>query len=290
MMPVLGTPIVERVMDSLPSDEVDQFIVVASPSDAEIAPHFTSKSRYRDRVELVVQPSAGGMASAIGCAAPLIDREFILSACDNLIDEDEILRMIDNWNMSNSLNGLMALMPMGRDEVSRSGIVELDGHRVVRVVEKPSRQDASTNIASLPLYIFSPLLLNYLDSVPSSPREGPRLQDAIQALISAKNGVVGHQVRSRMDPTTTDDLLSMKLRYLTDNVIGTTDVGPGNEFVSPVHIEQLISIGDKCVIGPNVYAESGFRVGDGVTLCDSVVLREAAVRDGSTIIAEFVSN
>ena len=289
MMPVLGKPIIERVMETLRSSEIERFIVVANPDDEEMEDYFASKSRYRDRVHLVTQPSALGMADALACAAPDIDGDFMLSACDNLIDDREISTMIDVWNGEGSLDGLMAILPVGPQDISRSGIVELEGDRVIRVIEKPDQKDAPTNLASLPIYIFSTVLLKYLRSVSHSQRGEYELQDAIQALIDDGAGVGSYHVRHRMDLTTPGDLLAINFRYLIQDSVGTTAVGSGTELVSPVHIEPHARVGENCVIGPNVYLESGSRVCDLVNIRDSVVLRGGEVPEGATINREVVS-
>ena len=89
MAPVLGKPIVERVMEDLAALGVDEFVVVASPDDQELAHHFEQASELQARVRIVHQPERLGMAHALNCAAPLIRGDFILSACDNLVATDQ---------------------------------------------------------------------------------------------------------------------------------------------------------------------------------------------------------
>ena len=85
MMPIVGKPIVERVMEDIAAQGVADFILIVSPEDREIVDYFQTKSRLDVRVRFVEQPERRGMAHALGYAAPLVRENFILSACDNVM-------------------------------------------------------------------------------------------------------------------------------------------------------------------------------------------------------------
>ncbi len=82
-MPILGKPIVERVMLDMVANGVEDFILVVSPDDRYITHYFRRESDIKAEVRFVYQPQRLGMANALACAAPLITDDFILSACDN---------------------------------------------------------------------------------------------------------------------------------------------------------------------------------------------------------------
>ena len=66
-------------------------------------------------------------------------------------------------------------------------------------------------------------------------------------------------------------------------------VGPNTRLITPLHIEPGTVIGTNCTIGPNVYIERDCRLGDNVMVHDAVILRGAAVPDGTTIANEVVA-
>ena len=87
MCPVAGKPIVERVMDTLVVNGISEFILVISPDDSEIIDYFENKSQIKASVRFVQQHEQLGMGHALLQAAPYIHDDFILSSCDNLVDE-----------------------------------------------------------------------------------------------------------------------------------------------------------------------------------------------------------
>jgi glucose-1-phosphate thymidylyltransferase len=293
MVPILGKPIVERVMEDLQANGIDDFILVVSTRDRYITRYFRNESRIKADVRFVYQPERLGMANALACAAPLITEDFILSACDNLISTEHVSEMIASLRRSPRPNAILTLMPVEPERLGSVGIVELNGSQVTRIVEKPRPEDAPSNISSLPLYCFSKRILDYLPMVPLSARGEYELQDAIQMLIQKDGEVHGLLVQERLTLTSPADLLAINRHYLVMGndrpQLSPHTVGPNTQLITPLRIEGGTVIGANCTIGPNAYIERDCHIGEGVTIQNAVVLRESAVPDGATIVDQVVS-
>ncbi len=289
MMPVVGKPIVERVMDTLLANGVSEFVVVSGPGDGEIADHFGP----RPGVRLVPQLRPLGAAHALGCAAPLIRGDFVLSACDNLVAPEHVGRMLAAWGASPRPNAVLALMPVEPEQLRRSSSVAADGPWVTRIVEKPEPGRAPSSLAALPLYVFSRRILEYLADVPLSPRGEYELPDAIQTLIEAKGRVRGVMVPERLTLTTPDDLLAINRRFLAHAdeplQVATEQIGSNTRLIPPLRIEAGTVVGVNSIIGPEIYVESGCQIGDGVTIRKAVVLNPAVVPDGAVVEGKIVT-
>ncbi len=287
MLPILGKPMVERVMEMMGRNGVDDFIVVVSPDDRDIIRYFHRESQLEGDVRFVFQSERLGMANALTCAAPLITSDFILSACDNLVLEEDMARLIAMWQTLSPLNGLLTLMPVEQERLGSVGLVEMEGPFVKRIIEKPKPEEAPSNISSLPLYCFSPRILSYLPEVPRSPRGEYEIQDAIQMLIDRDGEVRGMTITGRLTVTNAADLLALNRRYLTQGdgrpQLAPYTVGPGTRLITPLRIEEGAMIGENCTIGPNVYIERDCHIGNNVTLCNTILLREVVVADGARI-------
>jgi len=293
MLPVLGKPIVARIMEDLEASGIHEFVIVIGPDDREIVPYFRSDSTLSARLKFVIQEQPLGMADALSCAAPEITGDFVLSACDNLVDRADIGRVVDAWRESPSLNAVLAVMQVPPDKVSRSGIVETDGRWITKIVEKPAPDEAPSNIASLPLYCFPPTFLALLAAVEPSSRGERELQDAIQTTIERRGRVRAVSVPHRLTLTDPADLLTINLRYLAreDELAAPSspETGPNSQLVRPLYVEQDARIGAGCEIGPSVYLERGCRIGDGARVRNSLVLRDSVVADGQTVEGQIVS-
>lgn len=293
MLPILGKPIVERVLESIQESGVQDFILVVSHDDREIRHYFEEECQLDVGIRFVIQEERLGMANALACAAPFIKEDFVLSSCDNLVAPSHVGDLIHAWQVDGPMEGLISLRRVDRSEVSKLGIVELNGKRVVRIVEKPRPEEAPSDIASLPLYIFTPRILEYLPRVPLSERGEYELQDAIQMLIDDGYEVRGLFTEGRLTLTGPEDLLAINRHYLVEGhdrpQLAPFTVGPNTHLITPLRIEEGTIIGSDCVIGPRVYIERDCRIGNGVTIKDAVLLRGSIVGDHAMVIGEVVS-
>lgn len=292
MLPILGQPIVERVMETLWHNGVEDFVLVVSPEDRDIVRYFTDESPLRGRITFVEQRERLGMAHALRQAAGHIHGPFVLSACDNLVAQAHIGALIDahaEWRGAATLS----LMRVAPELIGRTGIVKLQGNVITGIVEKPTTDEAPSDIASLPLYVFAPCILDYLPEVELSSRGEYELQDAIQMVIEREGRVHGVFTEQRLTLTDTADLLHINRHYLVNGNarphLAPYTVGPNTQLITPLRIEPGTTIGADCVIGPRVYIERESTIGSNVMLRDAVVLRGAVVAAGSVVEGEVVS-
>jgi glucose-1-phosphate thymidylyltransferase len=293
MLPILGKPIVERVMEALAAQGISDFIVVVSPEDRRITNYFRRESKIDTEVRFAYQTERLGMANALSCAAPLIEGDFVLSACDNLLPDGEITHILHTWRSEPRPNALLTLIRIPQELISSSGIVDLRDGWVRRIVEKPSLEEAPSDIASLPLYCLPHAILDYLPEVKPSARGEYELQDAIQMLIEQQGSVRGFMVPRRLTLTRPADLLQINRHYLSEAEdqpqLQPQRVGPNTQLITPLHIETGVVIGADCTIGPNVYIERDCRIGDRVKLKDTILLRAAVIPPGKEIRDQVVS-
>jgi bifunctional UDP-N-acetylglucosamine pyrophosphorylase/glucosamine-1-phosphate N-acetyltransferase len=293
MVPILGKPMVERVMEDLLANGVNDFILVVSPHDRHISRYFRRESQITADVRFVYQAQRLGMGDALRCAVPLITDDFILSACDNLISAEHVGRMIAVWQTPPRPNAVLTLMPAEPERLGSVGIVEMDGPWVTRIVEKASPGQVPSDVSSLPLYCFSKRILDYLPEIPLSPRGEYELQDAIQMLIDRDGLVCGVTVSRRLTLTSPADLLAINRHYLMNGddrpQLAPHTVGPNTQLITPLRIEGGTVIGANSIIGPNVYIERNCTIGQGVTIKNAVLLRESTVPDGAIVEDQVVS-
>ncbi len=185
--------------------------------------------------------------------------------------------------MDDEADAVLSLLDVEPEKLCRSGVVEMDGVQIRRIVEKPSPANAPSNTVSLPHYVFSPRLLEFLPSVKPSLRGEYELQDAIQGLIDCDRTVIGVLADKRFQVSSPEDLLELTHQLFSDGSeplrIGPAAVSRGLNLVEPYHIERGAVLGDDCEVGPEVYLESGCHIGYGAIVRRSVVLRGGRVAE-----------
>jgi len=104
MMPIAGKPMIARVIEMLIRGGLSEFIIVAHPEDEELRSLFEKAAD----VQLAFQSERKGAAHALSMAAPLIRANFLLTACDNLVEDVEVKEPAwESWiGMGKISNGL----------------------------------------------------------------------------------------------------------------------------------------------------------------------------------------
>lgn len=293
MQPIMGKPMVERVMEGIYGYGIKRFIVVVSPGDAHLQDHLRNNLSFEPQLKFVYQEEQKGMGHAVQQAAPFITEDFVLSACDNLVPQPDLVNFLDYWQARQPLHGLLSTLEIPDEDIPVSGIVVLDGKKVVHIVEKPGIAESPGNIASVPLYCFSKDFVPHLNNIPLSKRGEYELQDAIQTLIKDTQAVHGFAVSDRLTVSTPADLLYVNRYYLkhaaqSQKIIADNVAINGTNIVPPVYIGSDVSIGKGGTIGPEVYIEAGCSVGSNVTLKHAIMLDGAILTDNATIEEEVV--
>ncbi len=287
MLPVVGLPIIARVVRQLHAAGIGKVIIVVSPSDAHIRPYFEAHPPAEMSLTFVVQLQARGMAHALLPAAPHIDQPFVVTACDSLYPEGFYRQLVHAHSHDDS-PATLALMELPPNVIPRASSVELVGGRVFRIVEKPSLAEAPSNIGSLALYVFDVQLLAYLQRVTPSSRGELELQDAIQMMMADYGGVPGVLTPWRWELTIPSDLLELNLWMLRQRP--RLAVAPAEITITPpVFVEAQTAFPKDVRIGPHVYIEGGARIGAGARLKNSVVLRDGTVAAGDVVDGKLVS-
>ena len=289
MVPVLGRPLVDRVVETLVVNGLRQLVMVVGPDDEEFRGHFNTVTAMDLSVEFVVQEERLGMAHALGLAAPLLDGPFVLSACDSLKPVEHIAALLD---AGSGADGALSLMDVPLEKVSTAAPVEMDDEGVIhRIVEKPRPEDAPSNTVSLPLYFLPYRALALLTEQGPSARGEYELQDAIQTLINEGSRIVGVKTKSRLQVSTPEDLLDLNLLFLQEASGGRVPeaLPEGAVIHPPVWIDDGVVLGRSCHLGPDVVLENGCVLGDGVAISRSMVLRNALVPEGLIIDGQVVA-
>lgn len=195
MMPIIDKPIIQYVVEELVGAGIKDIIIVGSSNKRSIEDHFDvpnedllqnlraggdKKKPLIDMLDdlsnlanfiYVRQKGPYGNATPVACAAHLIgdDEPFIYTFADDFIvaSPSRFSQMIDVYNQRRSAV-LTCKTVLDDDEYDRYGIVAGDKisdglMKMSHIVEKPGKQDAPSNLASVSSYLLSGELFGYLD-------------------------------------------------------------------------------------------------------------------------------
>lgn len=274
MLPVLGKPIVARVMEDFYRAGIRRFTVVIGEKEGSVA--MWLKERWYVDASLAFAPQGHrrGTLSALFAVRDLLDEPFIITSCDNLVPADHI-RQLSHYFESHPGDAAVLSLYYAPEEIVESAGVLLDprGH-VMYISEQPTgvHQDFRT---ALPIYGFRPDVFAYLERVPVREESGGRmLAMAIQTMIDDGENVGAIEVSERLRIDTPDDLLAACIALM--NRSGTpallSELPRTVEVIPPVVVDVGVTVANHVTLGPNVYLETGSRVGANASLKNALVL------------------
>jgi glucose-1-phosphate thymidylyltransferase len=191
LVPVANKPVLFYGIEALVDAGVTEIgIIIAPETGEEIREAAGDGSRFGAEITYIVQDKPAGLAHAVLTAEDFIgDSPFVMYLGDNLL-RDGIRGLVSTFR-ADEPQALILLTPV--DDPQSYGVAELDGERIVRLIEKP--KDPPSNLALVGVYLFSPSIFEAARQLEPSWRGEYEITEAIQSLIDDGRTVRSEVVR-----------------------------------------------------------------------------------------------
>jgi glucose-1-phosphate thymidylyltransferase len=213
LVPVANKPVLFYGIEALVKAGVTEIgIVIAPETGAEIADAAGDGSSFGASITYIRQEAPLGLAHAVLTADEFLqDGPFVMYLGDNLL-RDGITDLVDAFRASEP-DALILLTRV--PDPGNYGVAELDGERVVRLIEKPT--EPPSDLALVGVYMFAPPIFQAARSIEPSGRGELEITDAIQWLIDGGSRVESHKVSGWWKDTgQLDDMLEANRLVLED--------------------------------------------------------------------------
>jgi glucose-1-phosphate thymidylyltransferase len=258
LVPVANRPVLFYGIEALVDAGVTEIgIVIAPETGDEIREAVGDGSAFGARVTYILQDRPAGLAHAVLTAEEfLADGPFVMYLGDNLL-RDGIKGLVAAFREAEP-DALILLTPVA--DPSSYGVAELDGERVVRLIEKP--KDPPSDLALVGVYLFGPLIFDAARQLEPSWRGELEITEAIDRLIDE-----GRDVRSEIvsgwwkDTGQLADMLEanrLVLEEIEPRIDGETS---GSRVEGRVVVEAGAVVSGSTVRGPAVIG-AGARIED----------------------------
>src|SRR3954452_3715501 len=179
LVPVANKPVLFYGIEALVEAGVSEIgIIIAPETGDEIRDAAGDGSDFGARISYIVQAEPAGLAHAVLTAEEFIaSSPFVMYLGDNLLREG-IVELVEAFR-ANEPDALILLTRVSDPE--SYGVAELDGERVVRLVEKPS--EPPSNLALVGVYLFQPVIFDAARKLEPSWRGELEITEAIDRLI-----------------------------------------------------------------------------------------------------------
>jgi glucose-1-phosphate thymidylyltransferase len=312
LVPVANKPVLFYAVEAIAAAGIDEIgIIIAPETGAEIREAVGDGSRFGVRVTYIVQDAPSGLAHAVLTAEPFLGEEpFVTYLGDNLL-QGGIIELVERFRASEPA-ALILLTAV--DDPQNYGVAELDGDRVVRLVEKPAVP--RTNLALVGVYMFTAAVHDAARAISPSARGELEITEAIQHLVDGgarvepqivrgwwkdtgqladmleANRLVLETIEPRCDGTLEDArivgrvIVEAGAKLVRSTVRGPAIIGADAQ-LTDAYVGPYTAVGDRCVVERAevehsiLLADSSVRHLDG-RMESSLLGRNVSVRRGDS--------
>jgi mannose-1-phosphate guanylyltransferase len=252
MVPVLNKPFLEHLLGYLKGHRVTDIILAMSYLPHRIQGHFGDGAKMSLSLSYFIEEEPLGTAGAVKNAENAIDESFFVLNGDILTDIDLTAMMRQHRQAKAKVS--IALTPV--EDPTIYGVVETDAQGMVaRFLEKPKREEATTNMINAGIYIVEPEVLDYIP-----PTKPTMFEHYVFPLLLEKGEpILGYPSESYwIDIGTPEKYLRLNHDLLLGKApslfraTGGVQTGDGSQISPSADIKAPVLIGEECVIGPGV--------------------------------------
>lgn len=183
MIPVAGKPVVEHIMRGLILAGVSEFILVTRYLAEKIEENFGDGQSLGARIDYLKQTDKYGTGAALLTAKDLAQGGPVLMTYGDIITSPRNYSGAIEVFTGGNCQGVMTLNWM--EDPWAGGAVHVDEReRITAVVEKPPKGQVTSHWNSAGIFVFEPIIFDYLERLTPSPRGEYELPDALNAMIA----------------------------------------------------------------------------------------------------------
>lgn len=209
MLPVVDKPTIQYIIEEAVHSGIEEILIITGRNKRAIEDHFDRsieleiELKKKEKNELlsqikeisdmvnihyIRQKEPRGLGHAINCAKSFVGNEpFAVLLGDDIVYSEYpcLKQLIDVYDEYKTT--ILGVQTVLENNVSRYGIIdgkfiENDVYKVKNLVEKPSKEEAPSNIAILGRYIITPEIFDILDNTKPGAGGEIQLTDALKEL------------------------------------------------------------------------------------------------------------
>ncbi len=159
ILPILGKPMIEYVINSMVSAGFDDIILTTGHIHEKIVEVVGDATQYGARALYSIESKPLGTAGSVKRVSAFLDDTFIVGSGDVLADVN--LRELYEFHKKKGAMATMALTEV--ENPTEYGIVGLDNNsKIVKFKEKPLEYEVFSNLINAGIYVLEPEALDYV--------------------------------------------------------------------------------------------------------------------------------
>ena len=250
LLPILEKPMLQYVVEEAVEAGIDEVIIVTAWGKESIAAYFQPRPELEERLaengdadllekirhasnlvqaSFVIQEQPLGLGHAVLTAREAVgDEPFVVILPDDIVAHTpgviaqmlQVAEQFDSGAADGKFAGIVAVEQMPWEVIHNYGVVDAEPspeqprtHKVRRLVEKPPREEAPSNLTIVGRYILPPEIFDCLERTPPGAKGEIQLTDGIGLLLESRDVYAYEFLGSRYDGGSPLGLLRASLEF-----------------------------------------------------------------------------
>ena len=250
LLPILEKPMLQYVVEEAVEAGIEEVIIVTARGKESIAAYFQPRPELEERLaengdadllekirhasnlvraSFVIQEQPLGLGHAVLTAREAVgDEPFVVILPDDIVAHtpgviSQMLQVAEQFNSGaadGKFAGIVAVEQMPWEVIHNYGVVDAEPspeqprtHKVRRLVEKPSRAEAPSNLTIVGRYLLPPEIFDCLERTPPGARGEIQLTDGIGLLLESRDVYAYEFLGARYDGGSPLGLLRASLEF-----------------------------------------------------------------------------
>lgn len=240
MLPIVDKPTIQYIIEEAVDSGIEEILIITGRNKESIENHFDKSIELEMQLErsgklkeldivrkissmadihYIRQKEPKGLGDAVSCAKSFVGNEpFAVMLGDDVIDSEvpclkQLMNCFNEYKIS-----ILGVQKVNENDVMKYGIIKglyikENVYKVKVLIEKPTIDEALSNIAILGRYIITPQIFEVLNNVKPGKNGEIQLTDALQQLISIEAMYACEFVGNRYDVGDNLGLLQANIEF-----------------------------------------------------------------------------
>ncbi len=212
ILPLVKKPIIQIIVEEIVNAGFKEIVLITHSSKSSVENHFDSSyeleatlekrlkrgllkeirsiSNLDVSIQSIRQGYALGLGHAILCSKPIIQKEpFAVVLPDMILGEssknNNLSKLKEDFERTHTSQILLGKISI--KEANKYGIAKIEKNKVKKIIEKPSKKNAPSNLFVVGRYIFSNNIFDYLSKLKKIKNNELELTQALQDYLDDEN-------------------------------------------------------------------------------------------------------
>jgi len=277
LVQIMGKPIIVWTIEALKRSGISEIIIVQS-DDKTIENFLGDGSSLGVKISYVVQEKAKGMGDAIMQTESLIKEDSFFVLNPSVFNADKFLSLMEK--KQEKTGAKMILLGAKTDKPWNYGILELKGDQALSIVEKPSEQEAPSNIKAVGIYLLPKEFFGYYKKVEEHTYA---YEDALALYMKEKDVRIVETSEETLSLKYPWDMFSLS-KAIMDTYVDKQEIDPSVKIAKNVVIEGNVIIKEGTRIFENAVIKGPCYIGKNCIIGNNVLIRNHSVLEDKTMI------